>query len=1111
MLEKSEFSTLSDLAIAQGVPHSEIITDITERILVDYKRQYPENARTVEVVVNEKSGEVRLMKDTSDVTPDKYRSIAERIAREVVIEKLKRVGSGGKEEPLKAQSEQKITEPKIPNELGRWIVGIIFWGYNLLYIFIFAIFTANWLKTYEFRKSIIDQIQKGDSFRIFFLLVAALVPFITIYSAVKLIGNKSGEKLGTLFFFFELPVVIVCLIIAGMFTTMTPAIWFFSLMVIAAIPVILVRVLNIEIKKLPLQRSLLVLREYVLITLLYLTLLFSFVVPVILGFLLKEIFSYFQNSVFNIGPYRNFNPMEFIVTLTLGGLLILIILALTAIPYILSVDILKVFLKAKNTLENYQGKLTTNRLVAIIAAVWVVLFALCSYQPNADRYLEKLEKIKDFTTFEERASVVKELVPHEGEIKRAFEDITNIRSRYLMAKSDNYFKDAYTYIGFGNFASEMIQQAFTTIAYPLVYQGSLDRNQEAYNNFEYVFGKTLTQNQYYYDYYQPTYEYKAVNLVGRTISAKTDYNNLLATITFEEEYKNTTYQNQEVIYEFSLPADSVVTELKLGADLEFGGVIAPKNAATQTYEAELRRRRDPALLEQTGPNQYRLRVFPIPPLSDMTTLNGRDQKVQFKYVTSLTQSGYPLPVFSKKQNLNDSDAIIKVLIDGTVAEKRTNNENFVYNSSLDKTIKDLCTNKSIITTHNQFGSIDAYLIPNIVNINSENYSCDGNGLNLAKSVKGMKIALLFDVSYIEAGKNVLEERIINVQEVMALQASGESNLAANNSIDVYKFNDLVSEPIKLTENNNGDVLGFTFNMSSYFGTSDPEKAINQLRGNYDFAIIITPGTKDSPFKQSLSLRKDFPVYIVHEEKIPPYVIKATSELIQSGGSTFTNFNEALNFAILTKLHESKDNKEFLSPGAWFSYYLPINNGLFDIQNISSFLIDNNDPALALFAKAYLNEKMQRKSGELNSQVDYLDQITAFAQKNSLTTPYSSFIALVNVQQKSLLESLSLNLDRYKETSQPSSGSGPINISPGTSFSPLSNALFGAPLMQMKTDGGGGSFGAIGAPSAGYAGVGATSIFSGFSVFILANGLILGIGLIVIIFLKLKRSIKLQKK
>lgn len=92
-----------------------------------------------------------------------------------------------------------------------------------------------------------------------------------------------------------------------------------------------------------------------------------------------------------------------------------------------------------------------------------------------------------------------------------------------------------------------------------------------------------------------------------------------AEVTLFEAYENQTAQRQEVIYYFSLPESAVLTGVWLGnspnRDERFAFRVAPRGAAQAVYQNEVRRRVDPALLEQIGPRQYRLRIFPIPPQS----------------------------------------------------------------------------------------------------------------------------------------------------------------------------------------------------------------------------------------------------------------------------------------------------------------------------------------------------------------------------------------------------------------------------------------------------------------------------------------------------------------
>ncbi len=91
----------------------------------------------------------------------------------------------------------------------------------------------------------------------------------------------------------------------------------------------------------------------------------------------------------------------------------------------------------------------------------------------------------------------------------------------------------------------------------------------------------------------------------------------LASIELHEVYENQTVEQQEIFYYFSLPETAVLTGLWLGDTDDrarrFAPNVAPRGAAQRVYTREVQRRADPALLEQVGPRQYRLRAFPIPP------------------------------------------------------------------------------------------------------------------------------------------------------------------------------------------------------------------------------------------------------------------------------------------------------------------------------------------------------------------------------------------------------------------------------------------------------------------------------------------------------------------
>jgi putative PEP-CTERM system integral membrane protein len=85
-------------------------------------------------------------------------------------------------------------------------------------------------------------------------------------------------------------------------------------------------------------------------------------------------------------------------------------------------------------------------------------------------------------------------------------------------------------------------------------------------------------------------------------------------LRFHEVYKTKTPE-QEVVYYFSLPSRRLTGSGWASSAREGRSTfrVSPRGAAQQVYVEQVQQRVDPALLEQVGPRQYRLRVFPIEP------------------------------------------------------------------------------------------------------------------------------------------------------------------------------------------------------------------------------------------------------------------------------------------------------------------------------------------------------------------------------------------------------------------------------------------------------------------------------------------------------------------
>jgi PEP-CTERM family integral membrane protein len=129
-----------------------------------------------------------------------------------------------------------------------------------------------------------------------------------------------------------------------------------------------------------------------------------------------------------------------------------------------------------------------------------------------------------------------------------------------------------------------------------------------------------------------------------------------ADVQLYEVYQNQTPNLQEVFYYFSLPESAAVTGIWLGdtGDLKkrFVFTVSPRGAAQQVYNQQVVENVDPALIEQIGPKQYRLRAFPIPAKRDFTQTNGpTEMHLWLTYKVMRQAQGWAMPILAEKRNI----------------------------------------------------------------------------------------------------------------------------------------------------------------------------------------------------------------------------------------------------------------------------------------------------------------------------------------------------------------------------------------------------------------------------------------------------------------------------
>jgi Ca-activated chloride channel family protein len=106
----------------------------------------------------------------------------------------------------------------------------------------------------------------------------------------------------------------------------------------------------------------------------------------------------------------------------------------------------------------------------------------------------------------------------------------------------------------------------------------------------------------------------------------------IARVTVEEWFRNNGPTLNEGVYHFPLPGEAVFSSYSLWqGDQELRGEAMDAAQARSIYEAIVRQKRDPALIELAGQGLIRARVFPIAP--------GETRKITLKYTQLLERAG----------------------------------------------------------------------------------------------------------------------------------------------------------------------------------------------------------------------------------------------------------------------------------------------------------------------------------------------------------------------------------------------------------------------------------------------------------------------------------------
>jgi|GEM_PF-1946333 len=435
-------------------------------------------------------------------------------------------------------------------------------------------------------------------------------------------------------------------------------------------------------------------------------------------------------------------------------------------------------------------------------------------------------------------------------------------------------------------------------------------------------------------------------------------------VDFHERYLNKTFRNQEIFYYFSMPESGVLTDMWLGNSdslpKEFEAIIAPRGAAQQVYLEERRARRDPSLLEQVGPNQYRLRVFPIPALQS-EWVDGRKK---------ITKEQLPVHLTLRFVLKTDSKGHLNFPI---LNEKRK-----VY-------WKD---NEDAGTKVGQwFPDESPDFTPYILqSIYFDSWHAEPIALqNLPELKKQEKLVLCFDASY----------------------SMNKEMDQLNQALEAYPYKE--NTPIYAYTSFGLEKSDWTPKKPQFLGAIDPYQAIQDVHQKHPNAHILFLCDQGSyellPEVARPAQVTQMPVDIIHLGKMAPIYEDALNDLVmQSGGDCYVSMEEwiAWESRLPTNEYGKRDGTIY-----W---------------DLHRFLDDTLNPNSAVIAPA-ASKLVQSASRKASQEPAHLDLLHKLATRYRFVSPFSSMICLVNNAQEEKLKQLSEGNDRYQREVETGKDSG----------------------------------------------------------------------------------------
>ena len=862
-------------------------------------------------------------------------------------------------------------------QLRNFFYQTIFWGWNLIFLCVIYCgilpFIGVWLFIATFEGTIpVD----------FCLTSIALitVPLVcTIYGAKYL--TKKPKELMRWFYGVEAPLVTWCLVRLFIIREFTLA----SSLILGTLLVCTVAFAIEVLQGYQADRKIfswvqMITHTLMLFTGIYLgTVLLLYAIPVA-GYILTGIYNFaiafFSfNWIDSSGSAYNHWYFFSIWSLLFLMLFCFSITLFVGMPFVLTNLYINSGNKVVRAFSQQHSKKKAIQVGVAVVGTWLIMFNIFNQQPQV-RAFELLQSLSNRP----------ELLASSNTIRKGLINANLYPYRYLSTRADNdHIYEMYRNLDLPEPVAGFFQDRYNQLLSPFFYQGSrkdVAKSAELYAEFfdtpiqkaERKAVRHALQSTSIVDQAKAgllNIDQKKVWLAKQEVNIKPHSN--WADVEIHEVYENQTTDVEEILYYFSLPESAAITGVWLGEsedrEQRFAYQVSPRGAAQQVYNAQVRRTRpvDPALLEQVGPGQYRLRAFPVPPKRNVSNNINRikfetpQMHLWLSYQVIQQQEGWALPKLAEKRNIYWTKRTKRIRNGEAIRSFDTWLEDFAASqSNLDKQAYQVNLQGDRVTLQPLDGD---YSLP-----------------------QNKTYALILDTSRSMASHK---------DEVNKSLDWCKQNLAQND-LDLYITDDYAERAKRLK-----DIDGLDLNKFIFYGSLQTDEMLKQfhtLKGDrsYDAVLLLTDeGSYELKDKRELPAT-NAPLWMVHlGGKLPRAYADATLQAIQNN-----NGGVAMDIATVMQHLATEEAK---GASVVDGYIWTVNKS----DTVSSI-----KTGLEPIAARQLVSKLAQK-GKDKLSIAELDAIHQIAKTNNIVTPYSSMIVLVNDRQREQLKATEAQADRFE--------------------------------------------------------------------------------------------------